>query len=193
MSEADAREPKGNPGLLTRQLKLRALRLRDMPVLALLAAGDAVRHNLTVVLEPATASSLGETFIVERRKDRAPLGAGGYRATQEDGAAVELALWIGERHWGRGYGTEIAQALIDRAFALRQVNEVCAALRVTNVRGRRLLEKCGFQQRGAGMARAAHGAFPAERFVLSRRTWISLKAWGGHDDDTDREHRRASA
>jgi RimJ/RimL family protein N-acetyltransferase len=178
---------------LTRRLKLRPLRVRDMPVLALLAASDAVRHNLTVALDPATPLSFGETFIVERRKDRAPLGAGGYRATAEGGPAVELALWIGERHWGRGYGTEIAQALIDRAFAEGQVMEVCAALRVTNVRGRRLIEKCGFQQRGTGMARAAHGAFPAERFVLNRRTWISLKAWGGHDDDADREPRRASA
>jgi hypothetical protein len=43
-----------------------------------------------------------------------------------------------------------------------------------------VVEKCGFQYRGTGMVRAASrsGAVPVERFVLERRNWESLKAWG---------------
>src|SRR4029077_2264913 len=87
-------------------------------------------------------------------------------------------------HWGCGYGTEATQALIDRAFARLGINEGWGAVRVTNVRGRELVEKCGFQARGTGMARAsaAQGAFPVERFVLTRRAWASLKAWGAGDN-----------
>ena len=193
MSEAGARERKESP-LLTPRLRLRPLRARDVPVLALIGASDAVRQNLTIALEPAAPSRGTEAFVAERRKDRVSIGAGGYRAITEAGTAVEFALWLGERDWGRGYGTEIAHALIDRAFGRPEVMEVCAAVRVTNARARRLIEKCGFQLRGTGMARAQSGAFPAERFVLNRRTWISLKAWGARYDDADHdERRRASA
>jgi RimJ/RimL family protein N-acetyltransferase len=192
MSESGARERKEGQ-LLTRRLKLMPLRERDMGALAKIASSDAVRQNLTVVLDPVAPSPDGEAFLVERRKDRVAIGAGGYRALSEGGTAVEFALWIGERDWGCGYGTETAQALIDRAFAHQQVVEVCAAVRVTNGRGRHLVEKCGFQLRGTGMARAAHGAFPAERFVLTRGAWISLKAWGAFDEAEHHERRRASA
>jgi RimJ/RimL family protein N-acetyltransferase len=192
MSESGARERKEGQ-ILTRRLKLTPLRERDVGVLARIASSEAVRHNLTVVLDPMAPSPEGEAFMAERRRERIAIGAGGYR-TVGDGAAAEFALWIGEPAWGCGYGTEIAQALIDRAFGHPQVMEVRAAVRVTNGRGRRLVEKCGFQLRSTGMARAAHGAFPAERFVLTRGAWISLKAWGAHFDEVDhRERRRATA
>ncbi len=52
--------------------------------------------------------------------------------------------------------------------------------RATNPRARRVIEKCGFQFRGAGMmSLPGRGAVPIERFILDRRTWASLKAWGG--------------
>jgi RimJ/RimL family protein N-acetyltransferase len=163
-----------------------------MPRLAMLSSDDAVFSNLTVVLAPDTGTEAGETFVVERRNDRALIGAGGYRAVP-GAATVELGLWIGARDWGRGFGTELAHALIDRAFAHSWVSEVSAVLRVTNGRGRTLLERCGFQFRGTGMARAGHGAFPVERFGLGRRSWTSLKAWGALSATDRDERRRASA
>jgi RimJ/RimL family protein N-acetyltransferase len=52
------------------------------------------------------------------------------------------------------------------------------ANRVANTRGRRVIEKCGFQFRGSGMVRLpGRGASPIERFALDRRTWSSLKTW----------------
>ena len=60
--------------------------------------------------------------------------------------------------------------------------------RASNARARRVIEKCGFQFRGTGMVRSPtlFGAFPVERFVLERRNWASLKAWGApaarHDE-----------
>jgi RimJ/RimL family protein N-acetyltransferase len=176
--EADARDRKTSP-ILTRRLKLRRLRDRDLVELARLSASEAVRQNLTIALAPENDADAGHpAFAIERRQDRAVIGAGGYCPLSGSGGCVEFALWIGEAHWGQGYGTEAAQALVDRAFSIQTVAEVWAAVRVTNVRARRLVEKCGFQSRGTGMARAAHGAFPVERFVLNRRAWASLKAWG---------------
>jgi RimJ/RimL family protein N-acetyltransferase len=94
--------------------------------------------------------------------------------------AREIAAWIGEAHWGRGYATEAVQALIDHVFGDGRTEFVWCATRASSARSRRVVEKCGFQYRGTGMVRAASrsGAVPVERFVLERRNWESLKAWG---------------
>jgi RimJ/RimL family protein N-acetyltransferase len=167
--------------IVTGRLKLRPLRERDMVGLAKLSASDAVRQNLTIAIMPNSRAGHA-TFAAERRSDRAMIGAAGYCPTDAGNTSVEFALWISDGDWGRGYGTELAQSLIDHVFAGPTVGEVCAAVRISNGRGRSLLEKCGFQSRGTGMARGAHGSFPVERFVLSRHAWASLKAWGSHSD-----------
>ena len=178
--------------ILTRRLRLRPLRDRDMVALARLSATDAVRHNLTIALVVADGRSR-QTFVVERKENRTMIGAGGFRAMTGREAAVEFAVCIAEAEWGAGYGTEAAQALIDVAFADIAVSEVWAAIRVTNGRARRVYEKCGFQPRGTGMARPSPsaGAFPVEHVVLDRRAWASLKAWGG-PPASDRERRLAT-
>jgi RimJ/RimL family protein N-acetyltransferase len=155
---------------------LRPLTPGDAAKVAALATTGAVLAGLTLAL---SAEAAGRAFLVERRADRTAIGSAGFAAT-EIACAVELAVWIGEAFWGQGYGTEAAQAIVDRAFAEARVVEVQGAVRVSDARGRRLLEKCGFQSRGGGMARSphGHGAFPVERFVLGRSTWQSLKAWG---------------
>ena len=179
MREADARERKASQ-IVTRRLRLRPLRTRDMVELAKLATSERVQPHLTIAIAPAVSAG-HHTFAVELRGARMLIGAAGYCAISGGGDAVEFALWISDHDWSHGYGTEAAQALIDRAFGDARVAEVWAAVRVTNIRGRRLLEKCGFQSRGTGMAHgAARGAFPVERFVLNRHAWASLKAWGAH-------------
>jgi RimJ/RimL family protein N-acetyltransferase len=178
--EADARERKASQIIVTRRLRLRPLRTRDMTELAKLTTSERVQPHLTIAIAPAVSAD-HQAFAVERRGDRVLIGAAGYCAISGGSDSVEFALWISDRDWSHGYGTEAAQALIDRAFEDARIAEVWAAVRVTNIRGRRLLEKCGFQSRGTGMAHGgARGAFPVERFVLSRRAWASLKAWGGH-------------
>jgi RimJ/RimL family protein N-acetyltransferase len=166
--------------LLTRRLALKPLSERDGSALSALAADHAVRRDLSITLLAVGAAQDRETFAIAHQERGDLIGAGGYGALTEGLASVEFALWIAAAEWGNGYGTEAAQALVDRAFANRSVSDVYASIRATNPRGRRVLEKCGFQSRGMGMARASAdgGAFPVERFVLSRGAWASLKAWG---------------
>jgi RimJ/RimL family protein N-acetyltransferase len=195
MSESGSRERKGNETeILTPRLRLRPLRKRDAAALAKLSASDPVRQNLTVGFMAAEPGA--QSFVVERRSERVLIGAGGFRPMAGRAAAVEFAVCIVEAEWGSGYGTEATQALVDVAFADPRVVEVWASIRVTNVRARRVYEKCGFQPRGTGMARASptSGAFPVEHIVLNRGAWSSLKAWGaGHDDAHHDQRRRASA
>ncbi len=181
----------GGEAILTTRLLLRRCMPSDLPVMATLSADQAVAENLC----NAIALAAGGAFAVTSRRDGAVIGCAGYGPTQERPDTVEAGLWIGAPWWGRGYGTEAAQGLIDHAFADGRVNMLWCSNRVTNTRARRVLEKCGFQFRGTGMVRSPtfFGAFPVERFVLDRRNWASLKAWGAPDAEPERAERESAA
>ncbi len=166
----------GREAILTSRLLLRRCTPADMPVMSALSADQAVAENLCTAISLAG----GGAFAVTERCDGTVVGCAGYGAPEDRPTAVEAGLWIGTPWWGRGYGTEAAQALIDHAFTDGRLNALWCSTRVTNVRARRVIEKCGFQFRGTGMVRSPtlFGAFPVERFVLDRRNWASLKAWG---------------
>ena len=177
--------------ILTTRLRLRRCMPADKPVMAALSADQAVAENLCNAIVLAG----GGAFAITRRAEGAVLGCAGYGPTRERPTTIEAGLWIGAPWWDRGYGTEAAQALIDHAFADGQVDVLWCSNRVTNVRARRVVEKCGFQFRGTGMVRSptSFGAFPVERFALDRRNWASLKAWGAPEADGGRTQRETAA
>ena len=92
---------------------------------------------------------------------------------------VSLGYWLGVPHWGSGYATEAAQALVDAAFLYTQVASLLSEIRVTNPASRKVLEHCGFQYEGGGMAlRPAWGdSVPVDAYRLNRSLWGSLKGW----------------
>ncbi|MBB4826308.1 RimJ/RimL family protein N-acetyltransferase [Sporosarcina luteola] len=60
----------------------------------------------------------------------------------------EIAYWIGEEYWGRGYGTEAAKAIIDFAFQEKTLNKVFARYFKTNPASGRIMEKIGMEREG---------------------------------------------
>lgn len=98
-----------------------------------------------------------------------------------DDKTVEIGYWLGEPHWNQGYMTEAAHALIDMAFRTRDIERIDARCRVMNIASRRVIQKCGFQFQGTGMvpSLAMGGMVPVEWFRLDRKTWLSLRSWGG--------------
>ena len=99
----------------------------------------------------------------------------------EDGRTVELGYWLGEPHWNEGYATEAAQTLIDMVFRTRDIEQIDARCRVMNIPSRRVIQKCGFQFQATGMVASLSlgGMVPVEWYRLDRKTWVSLKSWGG--------------
>ena len=174
--------------IVTERLWLRPRRAGEHIAVAALATNPAIAPNMCAAIFPDAGKPL---VIVERLTNRL-VGATDHGATGL-GSGIEVALWIGEPDWGRGFATEAAHGLVDHAFVDGGVDVVWCANRVTNPRGRRVIEKCGFQFRGSGMVRlAGRGAFPVERFALDRRNWTSLKSWGAanaarRSDDAPRE------
>ncbi len=172
----------------TSRLSLRRPGADDDAEIASLSAGRRIAENLAALPSPATGET-GEAFVViDRDRDRL-IGAAMYGPRTDRPTATEIACWIGEPHWGQGYGTEASQAIVDRAFADQRIGILWCANRVMNDRARRVIEKCGFQFRETGMVRfpILNGAVPVERFALERRTWTALRAWGASAAKRDRQ------
>lgn len=181
------------PILLSPRLVLRAPHEDDIDALAHLANNANIAtmvsrmpHPYTVAdaadfVRRTTAGTIGKcVYAITKADTGAFLGCCGVEP-HEDGLTAELGYWLGEPHWNKGYATEAAQALIDMAFRTRDIAQLDARCRVMNVASRRVIQKCGFQYQGGGMVGSlALGAMvPVEWFRLDRKTWISLRSWGG--------------
>jgi RimJ/RimL family protein N-acetyltransferase len=178
--------------LETRRLWLRWPRRGDAPAVVRLAGEKAVAEMTARIPHPLTVGDVEDFVLRSRRentdgsgltlaitrKGNGPIGAVGIGPNPEDGVP-HLGYWLGVPHWGEGYATEAARALIDAFFAYTGERELTSAARVVNPASRRVLEKCGFAFLGAGMMAfpARGGVFPVDRFRLDRRMWASLKSW----------------
>ena len=124
----------------------------------------------------ATADDARETvFLIEN--NFVPVGMVGVDWREPE--APELGYWLGVEHWGQGFGTEAARAVIDFTFEEFEVEHLISGARVANPSSRNILEKCGFQWSGVELHRfeALGSSTPVDRFRLSRSVWSSLKNW----------------
>lgn len=135
-----------------------------------------------VIVLKSNSDNSGQDTGSEHANDQV-IGACSYGKPSAGYEGFEIGYWLGEVHWGRGHAAEACHALIDHIFDRTLACSVWATCRVTNARGRRVIEKCGFQFRENAMVHsvALGGMQPVERYVLDRRSWESLKAWGRED------------
>lgn len=175
------------PVLETERLILRAPRLEDANTIAALANDRRIAENTKRMPHPYRLADAEAWIGAGRRRGErnflitssgAVLGACGLERRGEEEA--ELGYWLGVDHWGQGFATEAARALIDHAFDALGHDAIQAGARVSNPASRRLLEKCGFQWTGVGLyrIRAIASSAPVDRFRLERGIWASLKDWG---------------
>ncbi len=94
-----------------------------------------------------TVLSEDGTFAVVDRATGDILGSVGYFPTNAAGAGkneMEIGYWIGKPYWGRGYGPEAAQCLVDHCFEALGCPRVWCGYFAGNEKSRRCMEKCGF-------------------------------------------------
>ena len=181
------------PILLSQRLVMRAPHEDDIDALAHLANNANIANMVARMPHPYTvadaadfvrrtrAGAIGKcVYAITKADNGAFLGCCGIEP-HEDGRTVELGYWLGEPYWNEGYATEAAHALIDMVFRTRDVEQIDARCRVMNIPSRRVIQKCGFQFQATGMVQslAVGGMVPVEWYRLDRKTWVSLKSWGG--------------
>ena len=174
--------------LETERLTLRKPTLADVKAIAHLANERRIAENTRRLPHPyssehavefvrATAAGGGETvFLIENSSE--PIGMVGINWREPD--TPELGYWLGVEHWGQGFGTEAARAVIDYFFEEFDNDQLFSGARVANPSSRNILEKCGFQWSGVELHRfeALGSSTPVDCFRLSRSVWSSLKNWG---------------
>ncbi|MFT4159532.1 GNAT family N-acetyltransferase [Shinella sp.] len=181
------------PILLSQRLVMRAPHEDDIDALAHLANNANIANMVARMPHPYTvadaadfvrrtrAGAIGKcVYAITKADNGAFLGCCGIEP-HEDGRTVELGYWLGEPHWNQGYATEAAHTLVDMAFRTRDIEQIDARCRVMNIPSRRVIQKCGFQFQATGMVQslAVGGMVPVEWYRLDRKTWVSLKSWGG--------------
>jgi RimJ/RimL family protein N-acetyltransferase len=179
----------GSCVLETERLTLRRPTLADVKAIANLANDRRIAENTRRLPHPYlqdhavefvranAAAAAGESvFLIEH--NYSPVGMVGIDRRETD--APELGYWLGVAHWGQGFGTEAARAVIDFFFEEFDAEHLVSAARVANPASRNILEKCGFQWCGVELHRfeALGSSSPVDRFRLTRGVWSSLKNWG---------------
>lgn len=59
--------------------------------------------------------------------------------------AVEIGWRLGSQHWGQGYATEAAKAVVNFSFTILKLEEIVSFTVENNIRSRRVMEKIGMQ------------------------------------------------
>ena len=174
--------------LETERLTLRRPTLADVTAIARLANDRRIAVNTRRLPHPYSRDHAIEfvralagagratVFLIEN--NQSPLGMVGIDWREQD--APELGYWLGVEHWGQGFGTEAARAVIDFFFEEFDAEHLISGARVANPSSRNILEKCGFQWSGVELHRfeALGSSTPVDCFRLSRSVWSSLKNWG---------------
>jgi len=89
----------------------------------------------------------GARFAIEA--DGKCIGQCGLFDFNETARTCELGITIGNRdYWGRGYGRETINLLLDYAFRIRNYRRVWLTVNGTNQRAYRAYRACGFQEEG---------------------------------------------
>lgn len=85
----------------------------------------------------------------------------------------ELGYWLAEPHWGKGYATEAARAVLGHGFSASRRNKITASYFQGNAASQRVLEKLGFETVGTGTAcsRAQKGVVALINLLLTRERW----------------------
>ncbi len=184
-------EKKSGLVIETARLVMRAPCKRDLDGIVKLANNPRVAEMTATIPHPYTradaqawldkvSSGRGYSLVLYAKAEKRVLvGVAGFGHRGEE-HNPEIGYWIGEPYWRQGYATEASRALIDHAFSETEIDALSASCRVQNDSSRRVIEKCGFQWVGTGLnqVKALGASVPVDRFVLSRRTWESLRAWG---------------
>lgn len=170
--------------LETQRLWLRWPRAADAAAVARLA-GDAEVAEMTAqiphpypagaaaefVLTARAGNLSGEDLVLvltPRSRPSEAIGCIGLHRSERDRAS--LGFWLGRPHWGQGLMTEAAKGLLDMVFQVTDLHMVTATARPGNGRSIGVLEACGFERIGAGLAPAPArgGPMPVEQFRLLR-------------------------
>lgn len=175
------------PTLRTARLLLRPFVAEDAPAVQRLAGDrriadttlniphpypDGVAEQFIAQQAVAFAAGTGAAFAVTDGATDALVGACGLQITRRF-AHAELGYWIAADHWGRGFATEAAHAVLDYAFGALGVHRVYAQHLSRNPPSGRVMQKLGMVHEGRQRGHVIKwGVFEdVETYGILREEW----------------------
>jgi RimJ/RimL family protein N-acetyltransferase len=165
----------------TERLLLRPGWSEDAPALARAIGEETIVRNLASAPWPygvADAEAFlakerrpdEQSYLIFRRTNRSPqlIGAVGLGRTAD--GTREIGYWISRPHWGLGYATEAASALLSVARHSLRIPRLVGYHFVDNPASGRVLEKLGFRPTERTLLRYSAGrraVAPTKLFTLS--------------------------
>lgn len=143
----------------TERLLLRPGWAEDASALAAAIAHEDVAFKLARLPWPYSLADAQSYLARERRPDEAdcliflrtseaPRLIGGVGLAERD-SEVELGYWIVPSHWGQGYATEAARAVVAYAQETLQLERLVSGYFADNPASGRVLDKLGFRVTGS--------------------------------------------
>jgi len=109
---------------------------------------DAAASDATIARHQSyQAEGLG-FWIVESRADRVPVGFCGLKPSDPGrplAGELEIGWMFGPAHWGQGYASEAAGAVLDWAWAHRADPRIVAVTARVNLKSQRVMERIGMR------------------------------------------------
>jgi len=163
--EKNPTSPIAQPILQTERLILRAFSLDDSAAINDLLADKEIAANTQLIPFPYTAEMATEWIEPQTKtweEGRAAVFAVCLPDQSEQGTVIgvvgleidsiheraEIGYWVGLEHWGKGYCTEAAAAVIEFGFEQLGLNRVFAYHMVRNPASGRVMQKLGMAQEG---------------------------------------------
>ncbi len=156
---------------VTERLLLRPGWTEDAPALAAAVANEKIARNLAELpwpygeedarwfLDHVHGKGRPEFLITSRARGSAEVigGIGLHDDPEEPSEAPEIGYWIAERHWGKGYATEAARAVIGIARHTMRLPGLKSAYFTDNPASGKVLRKLGFRPTGKVVPRRSAG------------------------------------
>ncbi len=179
--------PSGELPLLTSRLLLRDFVRTDLPAVERLAAHPRVREHAPLesrallVARQATATQATpsqravrksyELAIINRRSHKL---IGACDIARVGRTRADLGYMLLPRHWGFGYGTEVAKAMVQFGFETMKLTEITAIVATDNEGSRRVLMKAGFVWQGLVRRAIRVGArhWDCHQYTIDRARWL---------------------
>ena|SRR5271165_4095050 len=175
--------------LQTGRLTLRAYTRTDIPALIPLIGAREVAATTLRIPHPYTrddardfiaitqdehSGGTGLHLAIVLRESETLCGGVGLRI-ESDHRRAELGYWIGVPHWGNGYATEAAGAVVNYGFSMLGLRRIFASHFANNSASARVLRKIGMRREGC---QRAH--------VLKWGQFIDLELYGMVVSDIER-------
>jgi hypothetical protein len=178
--------------LETERLLLRPFTMRDRDDLHHILSDPQVTATLLDVPEPFTLSDAADwiryaqdgaatgslyAYAMVAKHDAALLGWIDLEIEREHRRG-DMAYWLGQPYWGRGFASEAARCMVRFGFETLDLNRIYAQCIASNSASARVMQKAGMRYE----ATRRHGTRKGEQFY-------DLHVYGMTRADYDEEHR----